>query len=55
MLSAANIQAMVRLRDFIVWEQARMALRDMEHNRYRLEQGKIAYFLGRNLPERMKC
>jgi hypothetical protein len=41
-LSAANIQAMVRLRKFIVWEQARMALRDMEHNRYRLEQGKFA-------------
>src|SRR5580692_3489197 len=31
-----------------------MALCDMEHDRPRLEQGKIAFFIGRNLPERMK-
>src|ERR1700730_9728397 len=31
-----------------------MALRDMEHDRPRLEQGEIAFFIGRNLPERME-
>src|ERR1700677_1227248 len=31
-----------------------MALRDMEHDRPRLEQGEIAFFIGRDLPERMK-
>src|SRR3981081_2402398 len=31
-----------------------MALRDMEHDRPRLEQGEIAFFIGRNLPERIK-
>src|ERR1700679_41123 len=31
-----------------------MALCDMEHDRPRLEQGKIAFFIGRNLPEGMK-
>src|SRR6185312_4367235 len=31
-----------------------MALCDMEHDRPRLEQGKIALFIGRNLPERMQ-
>src|ERR1700716_4581402 len=31
-----------------------MALRDMEHDCPRLEQGEIAFFIGRNLPERMK-
>jgi hypothetical protein len=31
-----------------------MALRDMEHDRPRLEQAEIAFFVGRNLPERMK-
>jgi hypothetical protein len=31
-----------------------MALRDMEHDRHRLEQAEIAFFVGRNLPERMK-
>src|ERR1700738_2566575 len=31
-----------------------MALRDMQHDRPRLEQGEIAFFIGRNLPERMK-
>jgi hypothetical protein len=30
-----------------------MALRDMEYDRRRLEQGAIAFFIGRNLPERM--
>src|SRR5690606_15226036 len=38
----------------IVRQQARMALRDMEHDRPRLEQGEITFFIGRNLPERMK-
>ena len=38
----------------IVWQQARMALRNMEHDRPRLEQSKIAFLIGRNLPERMK-
>src|ERR1700704_83278 len=37
-----------------VWQQATMTLRDMEHDRPRLEQGEIAFFIGRNLPERMK-
>ena len=31
-----------------------MALCDMEHDRPRLEQDKIAFFIGRNLSERMK-
>jgi hypothetical protein len=31
-----------------------MALRDMERDRSRLEQGEIAFLIGRNLPERMK-
>ncbi|MET4688569.1 hypothetical protein ABIA13_003014 [Sinorhizobium fredii] len=31
-----------------------MALRDMEHDRPRLEQGEIALFIGGNLPERLK-
>ena len=31
-----------------------MALRDMEHDRPRLEEGEIAFFIGRDLPERMK-
>ncbi len=31
-----------------------MALRDMEHDRPRLEQDEIAFLVGRNLPERMK-
>src|SRR5580704_396544 len=31
-----------------------MALRDMEHDRPRLEQSEIACFIGRDLPERMQ-
>src|SRR5882724_13672698 len=31
-----------------------MVLSDMEYDRPRLEQGKIAFFIGRNLPEGMK-
>src|SRR3546814_9030138 len=31
-----------------------MALRDMENDRPRLEQGEITFFIGRNLPERMQ-
>src|ERR1700733_12944067 len=37
----------------IVRQQTRMALRDMKHDRPRLEQAKIAFFISRNLPERM--
>src|SRR6202035_4646221 len=38
----------------IVRQQARMALGDMEHDRPCLEQGEIAFLVGRNLAERMK-
>src|SRR6202034_4708360 len=38
----------------VVWQQACMALCDMEHDCPRLEQDKIAFFISRNLPERMK-
>src|SRR3981081_1193265 len=38
----------------IVWQQTRMALRDMEYDRPRLEEREIAFFIGRNLAERMK-
>ena len=38
----------------IVRQQARMALGDMEHDRSCLEQGEIAFLIGRNLAERMK-
>src|SRR3981189_77305 len=31
-----------------------MTLGDMEYDRPRLEEGEIAFFIGRNLPERMK-
>src|SRR5277367_5858738 len=31
-----------------------MALLDVQHDRARLEQDEIAFFIGRNLPERMK-
>src|ERR1700716_4621686 len=31
-----------------------MALRDMKYDRSRLEECEIAFFIGRNLPERMK-
>ena len=31
-----------------------MALGDVEHDRPCLEQGEIAFLVGRNLPERMK-
>src|SRR5438270_612947 len=32
-----------------------MALGDMEHDRPCLEQGEVAFLIGRNLAERMKC
>ena len=32
-----------------------MALRDMEHDRPRFEQREIAFFIGRNLPERISA
>ena len=35
-------------------QQARIALADMEDDRPRLEQGEIAFLIGRNLAERMK-
>ena len=35
-------------------QQARMALRDVEHDRPGLEQAEIAFFIGRYLPERMQ-
>jgi hypothetical protein len=38
----------------IVRQQARMALRDMEHDGPRLEQGEIAFFISGYLSERMK-
>src|SRR3546814_11736303 len=38
----------------IVRQQAGMTLGDMEHDRPRLEQGEIAFFNGRNLPERLQ-
>src|ERR1700734_3601697 len=31
-----------------------MALRDMEYDRPRFEQGEVAFFIGGNLPERMQ-
>jgi hypothetical protein len=38
----------------IARQQTRMALRDMEYDRPRLEQREIAFFISRNLPERVK-
>src|SRR5262249_22675776 len=38
----------------IAWQQACMALRDMQHNRSRFEESEIAFFIGWNLSERMK-
>src|SRR5262245_18005248 len=38
----------------IIRQQPRMALRDMEDDRARLEEGERAFFVGRNLTERMK-
>ena len=38
----------------ILRQQARMALGDVEHDRAGLEQGEIAFLIGRNLAERMK-
>src|SRR5207247_5967581 len=37
-----------------LWQQACMALGDMEHDRSCLEQGEIAFLISRNLAERMK-
>ena len=34
--------------------EPRMALRDMEYDRSRLEEDEITFFIGRNLPERME-
>jgi hypothetical protein len=39
----------------VVREQARMVLGDVEHDRARLEQRKIAFLIGRNQAERMKA
>jgi hypothetical protein len=38
----------------IFGQQPGMALRDVQYDRPRLEQGKIAFFVCRNLPERMQ-
>src|SRR5262249_19965125 len=38
----------------IIRQQARMTLRDMEHDSARLEQHEIAVFIGWNLSERMQ-
>ncbi len=38
----------------IVWQQARVALRDMEYDRPGLEQAETAFFKGRNLSKRVK-
>jgi hypothetical protein len=38
----------------IVRQQAGMALSDMEHDGSGLEEGEVTFFIGRNLPERMK-
>src|SRR5205823_11005032 len=38
----------------IAWKQARMALRDMQHNRSGFEESEIAFLIGWNLSERMK-
>src|SRR5262249_44326811 len=38
----------------IAWQQACMALRDMQHNRSGFEESEIAFFIGWNLSERMK-
>lgn len=35
-------------------QQTRLALRDMEYDRPRLEQGQISFLIGWNLAERMK-
>jgi hypothetical protein len=53
-LSAANIHAIARPGVRIARQQPRMALRDVEDDRPRLEQGEIAFLIGRNLPKRMQ-
>src|SRR5690242_17093485 len=53
-LSAANIHVIARARIGIVRQQDRMALGDVEDDRPCLEQGEIAFLIGRNLAERMK-
>jgi hypothetical protein len=53
-LSAANIHATARAGIRIVRQQAGMPLRDVEHDRARFEQGKTAFLISRNLPERMQ-
>src|SRR4026207_616718 len=53
-LSAGNIQWIPRGRIGIVRQQDRMALGEVEDDRPCLEQGEIAFLIGRNLAERMK-
>jgi hypothetical protein len=53
-LSAANVHVIARSGIRIIWQQARMVLRYVEHDRPCLEQAEVAFFVGRNLPERMK-
>ena len=44
-----------RARVGILREQARMVLGDVEDDRACLEQGKVAFLIGRNQPERMQA
>ena len=54
-LSAANIQVIARARAFASsGSRPAWCCGDMEHDRPRLEQGEIAFFIGRDLPERMQ-
>src|SRR6478752_7417408 len=54
-LSAANIHVIARARaSASAGSRTRMALGDMEDDRPCLEQGEIAFLVGRNLAERMK-
>src|SRR5262249_13819202 len=52
-LTAANIYVIARP-GIGIFRQARMTLIDMEDNRPCLEEGEIAFLIGRNLSERMK-
>ena len=38
----------------VIRQQTRVALGDMENDRSSLEQGEVAFLIGRNLPERMQ-
>ena len=54
-LSAANMDVMARAGALgMVWQQASMALSDMEHDGGGLEQAEMGFFIGGNLRKRMK-